>query len=103
MDDKTPVEKTITVSSNPEDDIDEILSKDDDQSWEPEDTDDKPEITVTVTEEEEPVTDVIVNGEFEEFVVTVLDKDDKPVVKEEVSFRILRSKLSCIQSGIDHS
>jgi hypothetical protein len=86
MDDKTPVETTITVSSNPEDNIDEILSKDDEQSWKPDDSDETPEITVTVTEEEEPITDVIVNGEFEEFVVTVLDKDDNSVVEVKVCF-----------------
>lgn len=85
MDDKTPIETTVTVSSNPEDDIDKVLKSDDDEVWRPDDSDKTPQITVTVTEEEEPITDIIVNGEFEEFVVTVLDKDDIPVVEEEVS------------------
>ena len=101
MDDNTPVETSITVSSNPGDDIEETLSKDDDIYWKPDESDDKPEITVEVTEEEEPITDVIVNGEFEEFTVTVLDKDDKPLVEEKVSSMILRSESSCNRSGID--
>ena len=86
MDEESPIESTITVSSNPTDDIEKVLSTVDELYWTPDDTDETPEITVTVTEEEEPITDIIVNGVFEEFVVTVLDKDDKPLVEDEVSF-----------------
>jgi len=85
MDEETPIDTSITVSSNPEDNIDDVLSSVDDQYWTPETTDTKRQITVTVTEEEEPITDIIVDGEFEKFVVTVLDKDDKQVVKDQVS------------------
>jgi hypothetical protein len=85
MDEESPIESTITVSSNPTDDIEKVLSTVDELYWTPDDTDKTPEITVTVTEEEEPITDIIVNGVYEEFVVTLLDNDDKPVVENKVS------------------
>jgi hypothetical protein len=85
MDDNSPIESTITVSSNPTDDIEKVLSAVDELYWTPDDTDKTPEITGTVTEEEEPITDIIVNGVYEEFVVTLLDNDDKPVVENKVS------------------
>lgn len=96
MDDSSPIESTITVSSNPTDDIEEVLSTVDELYWKPTDNDDTPVITITVTEEEEPVTDIIVNGVFEEFIVTVLNKDNT-VVKNQVSLMAL---LKCYASPV---
>jgi hypothetical protein len=85
MDVDSPIESMISVTSNEDDNVEELLKLSDQKYWAPEEDDKEPEITVTVTEEEEPITDIIVIGEFEEFTVTILDKDDNVIVDDEVS------------------
>ena len=98
MDENNPIESTITVSSNPTDDNQGVLSSVDEQYWTPADDDETPVITITVAEEEEPVTDIIVIGDFDEFTVTLLNKDNV-VVKEEVStIAIIDSYLTLFAS-----
>ena len=79
MDDNTPVDSEITVNIDTQDDIDDVLSEIDSMYWEPKSNGLQPEITVTITEEEKPITDIIVTGDYEKFVVTIFDKDDTPV------------------------
>ncbi|KAK2138675.1 hypothetical protein LSH36_2467g00002 [Paralvinella palmiformis] len=85
MDVDSPIESMISVTSNEDDNVEELLKLSDQKYWAPEEDDKEPEITVTVTEEEEPITDIIVIGEFEEFTVTILDKDDNVIVDDEPS------------------
>ncbi|KAK2143427.1 hypothetical protein LSH36_841g00014 [Paralvinella palmiformis] len=77
MDDSTPVDSEITVSSNTQDDIDYIISEVDGQYWQPDDTETQPEITVTITEDEKLITDIIVVGDYAKYVVTIFNIDDK--------------------------
>jgi len=83
MDEMTPVTSKITVSSNPKPNIEDIITGEpDSESWQPDDKDTKPEITITITEEEKPITDIVVTGEYEIFVVTIYNDDDDIVAEE---------------------
>jgi len=84
MDDDTPVQSEITVNSNPEENIDDVLSDVDGQYWQPDQNEPRPQITVTLTEEEKPITDIIVIGQYDKFVVTIYDNNDN-LVQDEVS------------------
>jgi hypothetical protein len=90
MDDSTPVDSEITVSSNTQDDIDYIISEVDGQYWQPDDTETQPEITVTITEDEKLITDIIVVGDYAKYVVTIFNIDDK-LIQEIVSCNTMPS------------
>ena len=97
MDDTTPVTSKITVSSNPKSDIDDILSGEpDSKNWQPDEDDTNPEITITITEEEKPITDVVISGEFENFVVIIYN-DENEIVAEEASDMTMRRNVCFCQ------
>ena len=61
---------TITASSNDED-IETILSTNDGQSWQPDNDELVHRLVVTISNEDETISDVILKGEYMRFVVTI--------------------------------
>jgi len=73
---------TITASSNA-DGIDTVISTDDGVSWQPDDDDIVHQIVVTIVDEEKPISDVILKGEYEKFEVTIVDMaGDRPITNK---------------------
>ena len=93
---------TIKASSN-DDNIDKMLSTEDDLRWQPDDSDIVHQITVTIADKDKPITDVIMKGSYQKFEVTIVDSaGDRPITNKVASALMSFHLLMC-NIGTDKS
>jgi len=77
---------TITASSN-YDEIDALLATEDGLSWRPDDIELVHQIIITIVDQDKPISDIIMKGEYKRFVVTIQDgAGERPVTNKVDSF-----------------
>ena len=77
----------ITASSN-DDDIDTELATDDGVVWQPDADEIVHQIIVTITDEDKPISDIILKGEFERFVVTIQNAAGERPITNKVNISV---------------
>ena len=95
MDEESVISYDLTASSN-NDDIKNVLSKEDSLVWQPTDDDQTPELKVTILDDDKLISEVHLIGQYEQFTVTIGNKVGEILLDDEVSVLFKFDIRSCV-------
>ena len=79
-----PVTNYVITASSKMDNIENVLSEEDDLVWQPDEDDQMPELAVTMPDEDRLISEVNLIGQYKEFVIKIGNKAGETLLDDEV-------------------